>query len=396
MDFAIPEELAALRKSYGSFLDREVRPLEESLREEFTALDPDRDRLAAAFSSVRRRSAEEGFYACYLPEEVGGWGVSTLGTTFLVEDAARSGLRLAQATLGVPNPSGPTPLLLQLPEHLWPTYVHPLVRAEKTMCFALTEPEAGSDAQAIRTRARPEGDEWVIDGMKHYITNGDKADFAIVFAVTDAGKRAAGGITAFVVPREQYRVGKVQTTMADSHPAELWFDGARVPADHVIGEVGRGFQAAMTFLNGGRAGFAAQSLGLAEFCLDQTVAHANTRTAFGRPLAANQGVSFPLAECKAEIEAIRWMTYHLAWAVDQGDGDARATALDSSIAKYYATDRAYAVADRCLQVFGGMGLLREGPIERVLRHLRVLRVVEGASEVQKLVIARSLGLGRGD
>jgi acyl-CoA dehydrogenase len=162
-----------------------------------------------------------------------------------------------------------------------------------------------------------------------------------------------------------------------------------VPADHVIGEVGRGFQTAMTFLNAGRAGFAAQSLGLAEFCLDQAVAHAQSRKAFGKPLGANQGVSFPLAECKVEIEAIRWMTYHLAWSVDQGES----AALDSSIAKYFATDRAYAVADRCLQVFGGMGLLREGPVERVLRHLRVLRVVEGASEVQKVVIARSLGLG---
>ena len=392
MDLTIPEELTALRKSYGTFLDREVRPVEESLREEFAALQPDHARLKDAGLAVRRRSAEEGFYACYLPEDAGGWGVSTLGISLLVEDAARSGLRLATLTLGVPNPSGPTPLLLHLPAHLRATYLDPLVRAEKSTCFALTEPEAGSDAQSIRTKARLEGDEWVIDGMKHYITNGDAADFAIVFAVTDAEKRAAGGITAFVVPSEQYRVGKMQTTIADAHPSELWFDGARVPADHVIGEVGRGFQTAMTFLNAGRAGFAAQSLGLAEFCLDQAVAHAKSRTAFGKPLAANQGVSFPLAECKVEIEAIRWMTYHLAWSVDNQD-TAATSGLDSSIAKYYATDRAYAVADRCLQVFGGMGLLREGPIERVLRHLRVLRVVEGASEVQKVVIARSLGLG---
>jgi len=156
--------------------------------------------------------------------------------------------------------------------------------------------------------------------------------------------------------------------------------------------VGRGFHAAMRFLNTGRAGFAAQSLGLAEDCLDQAVAHARSRTAFGAPLAANQGVSFPLAESKADIDAMRLITYHLAWAVDQNDTGMGALMLDSSIAKYYATDRAYQVADRCLQVFGGMGLLKEGPVERVLRHLRVLRVVEGASEVQKLVIARSLGL----
>jgi len=392
VDFAVPEELAALRSSYATFLDREVRPVEDSLREELDSPTPDRERLYGAAMSLRRRSADEGFYACYLPEEAGGWGVSTLGTTLLVEDAARSGLRLALVTLGVPNPSGPTPLLMRLPRHLWATYLDPVVRAEQTMCFALTEPEAGSDAQAIRTRARLDGDEWVIDGMKHYITNGDKADFAVVFAVTDAAKRADGGITAFVVPRDQFRVGKTQWTIADSHPSELWFDGARVPADHVIGEVGRGFQAAMGFLNAGRAGFAAQSLGLAEYCLDQAITHARTRTAFGAPLAANQGVSFPLAECKVEIEAMRWMTYHLAWAVDQKDTSVGSLMLDSSIAKYYATDRAYQVADRCLQVFGGMGLLKEGPVERVLRHLRVLRVVEGASEVQKLVVARALGL----
>lgn len=396
MDFDVPEELQALRKSFGSFLDREVRPREEELRDEFAALDPDRGLLTEVGLAVRRRSAEEGFYACYLPEDAGGWGVSTLGTALLVEDAARTGLRLAPQTLGVPSPSGPSPMLLRLPEHLRATYLDPVVRAEKSMCFALSEPEAGSDAQAIRTRARRDGGEWVIEGMKHYITNGDKADFAVVLAVTDTDRRAAGGITAFVVPCEQFRVGNVQATIADSHPAELWFEGSRVPEDHVVGEVGHGFQTAMAFLDAGRAGFAAQSLGLAEFCLDQAVRHANTRTAFGRPLSANQGVTFPLAECKVEIEAMRWLTYHLAWSVDQRPGDPRGLTASSSIAKYYATERAYAVADRCLQVFGGMGLLREGPIERVLRHLRVLRVVEGASEVQKLVIARSLGLAPDD
>ena len=264
------------------------------------------------------------------------------------------------------------------------------MRAEKTTCFALTEPEAGSDAQAIRTSARLDGDEWVIDGMKHYITNGDAADFAIVFAVTDAEKRAAGGITAFVVPREQYRVGKMQTTIADAHPSELWFDGARVPADHVIGEVGRGFQTAMTFLNGGRAGFAAQSLGLAEFCLDQAVAHAEDAHGV-RPAAGGQpGGVLPARRVQGRDrgDALDDLPPRLVGRQRRNRG--RARLLDREVLR---TDRAYAVADRCLQVFGGMGLLREGPIERVLRHLRVLRVVEGASEVQKLVIARSLGLG---
>ncbi len=388
----MPAELTELRRSFAAFVDREVRPVEESIAAELASLSPDREALLDAAREVRRRSAAVGFWACHLPEEAGGWGVSTLGTALLVEDAARSGVRLAMTALAPPSPAGPSTTLLGLPRHLWPVYLEPVVRAQQTTCFALTEPEAGSDAQAISTRAVLDGDEWVIDGMKHYITNAEHADFAVVFAVTDPEKRAAGGITAFVVPRDRYRVGRVQWTMGDTHPAELWFEGSRVPADHVIGEVGHGFPAAMSFLNAGRAYLAAQSLGLAEFALAAAVAHARERKAFGAPLSANQGVSFPLAECKVEIEAMRWLVYSLACRVDSAGDDRYAGILEASIAKYYATERAYAIADRCLQVFGGMGLLREGPVERVLRHLRILRVVEGASEVQLLVIARTMGL----
>lgn len=393
MDFAIPEELQALRASFRSFLDREIRPLEEGLLEEFWSGTPDHGRRYEAAQEAKRRSVAQGFYAPYMPESVGGEGLSALGTALLVEDAARSGLRMAMVAIAPPNPSGPSTMLLDLPEHLWDTYLRPVVSGEKSMCFALTEPEAGSDAQAIRTRARREGDEWVIDGHKHYITNAEHADFAVVFAVTDPQKRAAGGITAFVVPREQFRSGQTQWTIADTHPAEIFLEGARVPADHVIGEVGLGFFAAMRFLNAGRAYIAAQCLGLAEFALDAAIGHANARTAFGKPLGKQQGVSFPLAQSKVDIEAMRWLTYQLAWQVDTTDASqAGALMLDSSIVKYHNTERAYAVADRCLQVFGGMGLLREGPVERVLRHLRMLRVVEGASEVQLLVVSRAMGL----
>ena len=388
MDFTVPEELASLRASFGAFLEREVRPLEDEFAADFArGVTP--PGLAEAGASLTRTSCAHGFYAAHMPESVGGWGLSNLGMTLLVEDAARSGLRLAAYALGPPNPAAPTPLLLDLPEHLHESYIAPLMAGEQTMCFALTEPEAGSDAQALRTRAVRDGDDWLLHGTKHYITNGDRADFAVVFAVTDPDKRAHGGITAFVVPREQYTTGKTQHTLADSHPVELVLDGARIPADHVVGEVGFGFYAAMGFLNAGRAFIGAQCLGMAQWCLDQAVAHAQARTAFGKPIGKFQGVSFPLAESKAEIEAMRWLTYHLAWQVDEGR---EPPVLDSSIVKYFNTERAYRIADRCLQVFGGQGLLKEGPIEAVLRHLRMLRIVEGASEIQKLVIARSLGL----
>jgi alkylation response protein AidB-like acyl-CoA dehydrogenase len=389
MDFDIPDELVALRQSFASFLDHEVRPIEERLLPELWSYAPDREVLYEAAREVVRRSADAGFYAAHMPEEVGGQGLSTLGTSLLVEDAAASGLRFAMIAVAPPNPSGPSTMLLSMPRHLWPEYVEPVVRGERTMCFALTEPEAGSDAQAIRTRAALQNDgSWVLTGHKHYITNADKADVAIVFAVTDAEKRAAGGITAFVVPGEQLTRGKVQWTIADTHPGELFLDDVHVPADHVVGEVGLGFLAAMDFLNAGRAYIGAQALGLAEFALDEAVSHAQKRTAFGKPIGKFQGVSFPLAESKADVEAIRWLVYHLAWSVDQG----RSPMLDASITKMYATEKAYAVADRSVQTLGGMGLLREGPVERVLRHLRMLRVVEGATGIQQLVVSRSMGL----
>lgn len=396
MDFTVPDELQALRASFRSFLDREVRPLEERLIEPLRAGETG-GAVAEAYAEVRRRSCAEGFFAAHLPESVGGAGLSNLGMTLLVEDAAHSGLRLGVAAIGPPDPSGPTPLLLELPEHLQATYLAPLLTGDAKMCFALTEPEAGSDAQSIRTRARREGDEWVIDGIKHYITGGAEADFAVVFAVTDPDKRAHGGITAFVVPATAYKVGRTQPTIGDSHPSELVFDGSRVPADHVLGEVGYGFYSAMRFLNAGRAFIGAHCLGLAEWCLDAAVQHARNRTAFGKTLGRFQGVSFPLARSKAEVEAMRWLTYHLAWSCDrvrdEPSPEAQAAlVLDSSIVKYFDTERAYEVADRCLQVFGGQGLLKEGPIEAALRHLRIMRVVEGASEVQLVVVAKALGL----
>jgi alkylation response protein AidB-like acyl-CoA dehydrogenase len=386
MDFTFPEEITALRASFADFVKRQVLPVEEEVAEEFESPTPDRDRLYEAMDRVRALSVDAGFFAAHMPEAVGGQGLSTLGMTALVEDAARSGSRLAMTSISPPNPAGPSSLLLKLPQHLIDEWVVPVVNGTKTACFALTEPEAGSDAQAIRTRATKDGDGWRINGHKHYITNASHADFTVVFAVTDAEKRAAGGITAFLVPAEQFRRGPTQWNISDTHPGELFFEDSWVPDDHVIGDVGLGFFAAMEFLNAGRAYIGAQALGLAEFSLDAAAAHVGSRTAFGKPLAAFQGASFPLAESKVEIEAMRWLVYHLAWAVDEGQHPM----LDASIVKYYSTERSYAIADRCLQVFGGMGLMKSGPIERVLRHLRMLRVVEGASEIQLLVISREL------
>ncbi len=388
MDFRVPPELEEVRSSFNAFLDREVRPLDERFRQQIQD-DEWTDEMRDAGTELRRKSAEIGYYGAHLPEEVGGWGLSVLGMTLLIEAGAQSGLRFAYYVLGPPNPEAPTPLLLDTPPELQKKYLVPLVKAEKTMCFALTEPDAESDAQAIRTKAVRDGDSFVLNGVKHFITNGAAADFAVVFAVTDPEKKAAGGITAFIVDRDLYKVGKKQKTIAgDTNQYELIFEDTRVPATNIVGEEGFGFQTAMKFLNAGRAYIGAMCLGLSDYCVRVATEYAKERKTFGKPIGKYQGIQWQLADSIVEIEAARWMTYHLAWMVDQGEQPIR----ESSIVKLYNTEMASRVSDRAIQVFGGMGVLTEGPVERIYRFVRMMRIVEGASEVQRLIIARTLGL----
>jgi acyl-CoA dehydrogenase len=390
VDFEITGEFRQLIDSFTAFLDREVRPVEERFRQRFQEDQWDEEMREAGLS-LRRRSAELGFYGAHMPEEVGGWGLPNLAYTLLVEAGATTGLRFGTFVLGPPNPEAPTPILMDLPSHLRAEVVPALVRAERSMCFALTEPEAGSDAQAIRTTAVRHGEGWVLNGRKHYITNGAHADYAVVFAVTDREKRAGGGITAFLVPRHApgFSVGKRQRTIAgDTNQAELVFDDCRIPGDHVVGQVGYGFQAAMRFLNAGRAFIGAMCVGLAEHLLRISIEQATTRQTFGKPIGRYQAIQWMLADSAVEIHAARLMTYHLAWLVDRGEHPIK----ESSIVKLNNTEMVGRVADRAVQVFGGMGVLAEGPVERIYRFVRMLRIVEGTSEIQRLVIARSLGL----
>jgi len=390
MDFRVPPELEEIRSSFLSFLDREVQPVEERYRQQIQD-DEWTDEMREAAMDLRRKSAEIGYYGAHLPEEVGGWGLSVLGMTLLVEAGAARGYRMAVGVLGPPNPEAPTPLLLNATPELQKKYLVPLVKAEKTMCFALTEPDAGSDAQAIRTRAVRDGDHYILNGTKHFITNGANADFAVVFAVTDPELRAGGGITALIVDKDLpgFKVGKRQKTLAgDTNQVELIFEDVRVPVTNIVGEEGFGFQAAMGFLNAGRAYIGALCLGLADYCVRVASEYAKERKTFGKPIGKYQGIQFMLADSVVEIEAARWMTYHLAWLVDQGEQPIK----ESSIVKLYNTEMASRVSDRAIQIFGGMGVLTEGPVERIFRFVRMMRIVEGASEIQRMIIARTLGL----
>ena len=387
VEFTIPSEYAELQRNLVDFVERELRPLEEA------ELEPERDEVPIELRDrVRRRSAELGFYAPDFPEDLGGSRLPQLGMVLLREAAARTGCRLAAFTTY--GPEGPTGLLLSATDEQKKRYLAPLITAEKSMCFALTEPDAGSDAQNIRTTAVRDGTEWILTGTKHFITNGAHADFALVFAVTDNEKKASGGITAFLVDRESpgFHVGRAQRGMVEGEGQwELIFDGCRVSEDQILGgpeSVGMGFYAAMQFLAMGRLSIAAICNGIAEFCLRLGIEHAQSREAFGRPIGKNQYVQGHIVESLIEIKASKLMSYECASKYDGGE----VVIQESSIVKLYASEMVNRVVDRMIQVHGGMGWMRDLPLERIYRLVRIFPLVEGTSEIQKHIIAKTLGL----
>ena len=387
MDFTIPEEYAELQNNIVSFIDRELRPLEES------ELDKETDDVPIELRDrVRRRSAELGFYAADFPEDLGGSGLPQLGMVLLREAAARTGCRLAGFT--VYGPEGPTGVLLSGTAEQKKKYLTPLITAEKSMCFALTEPDAGSDAQSIKTTATRDGSDWVLNGTKHFITNGKQADYALVFATSDKDKKAQGGITAFIVEKGTpgFEVGRGQVGMLEGEGQfELVFEDCRVSEEQVLGgpeNVGMGFYAAMQFLAMGRLSIGAMCNGIADFCFSLGLDYAKNRMAFDRPIGKNQYVQGHLVESLIRIKASKLMTYECASKYDGGDP----VIQESSIVKLYASEMVNDVVDRMIQVHGGMGWMRELPLERIYRLVRIFTLVEGTSEIQKYIIAKTLGL----
>lgn len=387
MDFAPAPEVEELKRSLSDFIERELRPLED------TSLDPEQDELPIeVLQKVRRRSAELGFYAPDFPEEYGGAGLPQVGMVTLRETALASGLRLAAAACY--GPEGPTGVLLDGTEEQKKKYLMPLITAEKSMAFALTEPEAGSDAQNIRTSAKQEGDEWVLNGRKHFITNGRYADFVLVFAANDRSKKAQGGITAFIVEKGTpgLEIGRSQKGMVEGEgQVEIVFSDCRVPGENVLGgpeKIGYGFYSAMQFLAMGRLSIAAMCNGIADYALNLGLDYAKTRTAFDRPIGKNQYIQGHIVDSLVELKASRLITYECAWKYDHGDQ----VIQESSIAKLYASEMVNRVAYRMIQVYGGMGWMREVPLERIYRLVRIFTLVEGTSEIQKYIIAKTLGL----
>ena len=377
MDPVLPDDLVMLQRSVREFVEERLAPLEREIEA--------KDEIPR---SVIDAMAGMGLFGLGFSEDVGGQGFGKLGYCVAVEQLARANASLWNVIGGSAGLCG-TAIDIGGPDALRKRYLPDLLSARKIGAYGLSEPGAGSDAGGLKTIARRDGDSYVIDGAKTFITNAPIADVFVVFATVD---RALGskGITAFVVERDApgLEVGPNDAKMGlhGSTTAQLFFRELRVPATQRIGEEGKGFQIALRTLDYGRMGLAAHAVGAAQRLLEACVAHAKTRTQFGKPIGVNQAIQWPLADAATEIHAARLMVYDAAARADRGE---RVTDR-AAMAKLFATELLGRVADAAVQIHGGMGYMKELWIERAYRDARIYRIYEGTSEIQRLVIASGL------
>ena len=329
-----------------------------------------------------------GFLGIYVPETYGGAGLDALSYALVTEEINR-----ACASTGVVMSSHVSlvcdPLLHYGSDEQKDRFLRPLASGKKLGCFALSEPASGSDAAAMRTTARRDGDAWVLSGTKNFITNGASADIALVFAQTDAKARHKG-IAAFVVEKGTpgFSVGKLEHKLGirGSDTAQLLFQDCRVPAANLIGQAGEGFKIALATLDGGRISIAAQAVGIARACLEDSLAYAKEREAFGKKIVEFQAIQWKLADMATEIDAARLLVWRAATLKDRGEDHILAAAQ----AKLFASDVAVRAARECVQIFGGYGYLTDFPAERHYRDAKITEIYEGTSEIMNLVIAEEI------
>ena len=378
MDFSLTDEQKMVQQTVRRFVERELIPLEnEVLQNEgqhSTGIAPE------VYESLRLKAKELGFWGINTPEEYGG---ANLGAVMSALIAIETGKTLVPFAFG----GSADNILYHCNAQQKAEYLLPTIEGTRHSCFALTEPGAGSDPSSIRTSAVKDGGDWVINGQKVFITGGNEADFAMVFAVTDREKPPQnGGVTCFLVDRKMGWTSRPVPTMGGWSPAELFFENVRVPEDHILGEVGQGFNLGMQWIGQGRWLIASRCVGTSERLLEMAVEYSKQRVTFGKVIADRQAIQWMLADSAVEIQATKWLALHAAWKVDQGLDNRH----EASMAKLYGANMANRVVDRVMQVHGGMGYTREMPIERWYRDLRVTRIYEGTDEIQHFIIARNL------
>lgn len=378
MDFTFNEEQKLVRDMARKFVDKEVKPIAAQIDKEKN-IPPE----------LIRKIRDQGLMGMIVPPEYGGGGVGEIAYCLAVEEFGR-GCASTTALITGHQSIGTYPIIFDGSSEQKRKYLPLLASGEKIGAFALTEPDAGSDAANIKTTAVRDGDDFVINGTKLWITNGDIAGIVIVFAVTDPGKGPKGGISAFIVESDTpgFRVGTLEEKMGlrGSSTAELIFDNMRVPSDNLLGIYGSGFITAMKTLNMGRLGLGAASLGAAKELLELSVKHAKERVQFGKPIAEQEAIQFMIAEMGVHIFNMESTVYRTAWRHENGEDIAR----DSAMVKLYCSESLNWIADAAMQIHGGMGYMTKFPIERFYRDARINRIFEGTSEIQKLVISRSL------
>jgi acyl-CoA dehydrogenase len=381
MDLSLSDEEREIRDWVRTFVTREVMPLESTVleRERRHERGLTREELRA----LRAKAKESGFFGVQTPEEYGGMALGAVMTALVEAELGRS---FVPFSFGGDADN----ILYSANDEQQERYLLPTINGDKISCFAITEPGAGSDARNIRTSAVRDGDEWVINGEKTFITFGDIADFVMVFAVTDPEKHRKGAsgesVTCFLVDREAGWTSAPIPTMGQWGPASLSFQDVRVPHSAILGEEGRGFELAMRWIGRGRYLLPARALGACERLVEMGMEHARQRVTFGEPIANRQAIQWMVADSAVEIEALRWLVLSAAWQVDH-DIDSRQS---QSMAKLYGGVKANEIVDRVLQMHGGMGYTRELPVERWYRELRVLRIYEGTDEIQRRTISRNL------
>ncbi len=409
MDFTIDPDTVAIAEAVLRFVEREVLPLQErhhdllgSERTLFDASGRYVPEVLALRQQVRKRSAELGFYTLFGDEKLGGGGQGAQVMVH-VQEALNHRVGPAQPlvqTVVLPSPftNGLSPVLRHLTPEVLARYRDGIASGDKTLCFGLSEPDAGSDVFGMKTRAVRDGGEWVLTGTKQWITNSPYADYAMVFALTDpeAAARHKGGVTGFFVDTRTpgFTVPRVINTMGHlgGDTGVVVLDGVRVRDEYRLGEVGRGLAVAMDGVNAGRMGMAASCLGLARWALDQAVEYAKVRKTFGVPIADHQAIQFMLADSAMDIYAAKAMIQNCAWRLDSG----QASTAQVSMVKAFSTEMLGRVMDRSIQIHGGMGLTNELRLEEGYRFARVMRIPDGTGEIQRRTIARQLLTGQAD
>jgi alkylation response protein AidB-like acyl-CoA dehydrogenase len=377
VDFRLSEHQCVLRRSVREFAETEIQPFVREW-DEAQRLPPE----------LFAKLADLGLMGIQFPVEYGGAAMSAVDYCICVEEVARVDPSVA-LSLAAHNGLGAAHISLFASDEQKQRYLTPLARGEKLAAWALTEPGSGSDAAALKTTATRDGDAWILNGSKAFITNGASAHTMVVMAITDRTK-GHKGISAFIVERgtQGLAAGKKEDKlgMRASETSELIFQNCRIPREQLIGEEGQGFVQTLQVLDAGRIGIAALAVGLAQGAYETARNYAFQRRQFGRPIGTFQSIRWKLVDHAARVEAARLLTYRAAWLKDQG----RRMTLESSMAKLYSSEIAVRASEDCVQIHGGYGFVKDYPAEKFFRDVKLTTIGEGTSEVQRLVIARQL------